>query len=687
VNKDFLYNLLPSFIRYRDAFEGEPLRALMTVLESQALTLEQDLYGLYDNWFIETCDPWVVPYIGDLLGVHGLAEARHVVFSQRAQVANTLAYRRRKGTLGALARAAQDATGWYAQVVKGTDQLVLSASVHHPKAGRQGSLNLRDAAVLDPAATPFLPWARTADVRSPNNPVPGRPDGSGFGSPVGLGLHFWRLQAYPVARADARPIGRLGALDLFTFSPFGDDRPLFNLPRTLGGFSGPMTEQDVPGPLRRQPLAEEIAARREGRSPATDYFGEPVAFQVALGLPGRKPEIVDPKEIVIWDLTRRAPAPDLGSARLVVDPVSGRLALPAGARGKAPEVSYCYGFGADIGGGPYRRPGVAEPDADTWEAVISSRPGGLGSYRGQTGEDVLCYRGLAEALAAWPRDPQGRPKASVRFLDSATYEMPAAMEIALPQGKTQLTLEAADGAVPFLLAPKGLTFRADTHADILLSGLWIEGGITVGGSVHLEVHHSTVRPPRDAPASWAVRMEEAGKPHLALVSSITGPLRLARGADGLTAHDSIIDGGETPAIAAHERSTDETGAQAVLLRCTVFGPVAVESLQAGDTLFTAPVRVEKAWKSQAASSHFPTGSSLGEQEPACVPTFVSMRFGDPGYAQLGPRCPREIAAGGSEGAEIGVFHQLDQPFREARLPAVLNEYVPWGLEARVRFVT
>ena len=60
--------------------------------------LEENLEQLYDDQFIETCADWVVPYIGDLIGyrpLHGVAPA---IASPRAEVANTIAYRRRKGT-------------------------------------------------------------------------------------------------------------------------------------------------------------------------------------------------------------------------------------------------------------------------------------------------------------------------------------------------------------------------------------------------------------------------------------------------------------------------------------------------------------------------------------------------------------------------------------------------------------
>ena len=64
-----LYKLLPAIHRLRDAEQGEQLRALLGVMETEFERIEQDIAILYDNWFIETCDEWVVPYIGDLLGV------------------------------------------------------------------------------------------------------------------------------------------------------------------------------------------------------------------------------------------------------------------------------------------------------------------------------------------------------------------------------------------------------------------------------------------------------------------------------------------------------------------------------------------------------------------------------------------------------------------------------------------
>src|ERR1043166_6252282 len=83
-----LYQLLPAIYHVRDAQLGEPLKALVALLADQGAVLEEDIAQLYDNWFIETCEEWVVPYIGDLLGVRGLHTIDTTAFTQRAYVAN-----------------------------------------------------------------------------------------------------------------------------------------------------------------------------------------------------------------------------------------------------------------------------------------------------------------------------------------------------------------------------------------------------------------------------------------------------------------------------------------------------------------------------------------------------------------------------------------------------------------------
>ena len=115
---DKVYQLLPALYRIRDAEQGGVLRALCEVLAEDIAVLRENLDQLYDDQFIETCADWVAPYIGDLIGyrtLHGVTERTR---SARAEVANTIAYRRRKGTATVLEQLARDVTGWNARVVE-----------------------------------------------------------------------------------------------------------------------------------------------------------------------------------------------------------------------------------------------------------------------------------------------------------------------------------------------------------------------------------------------------------------------------------------------------------------------------------------------------------------------------------------------------------------------------------------
>src|SRR5207247_2466375 len=111
VDTEGLFELLPAHYRVRDRERGSALEALLNVANDQLDRLERDIERLYDNWFIETCDEWVVSYLGDLLGVRGLTPAANGTFTQRGLVANTIAHRRAKGTAALLEQLARDVTG------------------------------------------------------------------------------------------------------------------------------------------------------------------------------------------------------------------------------------------------------------------------------------------------------------------------------------------------------------------------------------------------------------------------------------------------------------------------------------------------------------------------------------------------------------------------------------------------
>ena len=100
---DQLARLLPEFVRARDAAVGSPLRALLAVIAEQADIVAGDLDQLYADWFVETCQDWVLAYLGDLVGYRvppgpaGLGVARTpsavlraAALDPRRDVANTV---------------------------------------------------------------------------------------------------------------------------------------------------------------------------------------------------------------------------------------------------------------------------------------------------------------------------------------------------------------------------------------------------------------------------------------------------------------------------------------------------------------------------------------------------------------------------------------------------------------------
>ena len=142
---DRLYRFLPAVYRERDLAAGEPLRALLGIIAEQVDIVEQDIEQLYDNWFIETCDDWVVPYIGDLLGYRvlndgsdpgatnspGISEHRNILVPRR-DVANTIRYRRRKGTVGLLDDLVASVAGWstiHWSLCRATEKLAIALAM------------------------------------------------------------------------------------------------------------------------------------------------------------------------------------------------------------------------------------------------------------------------------------------------------------------------------------------------------------------------------------------------------------------------------------------------------------------------------------------------------------------------------------------------------------------------------
>ena len=218
-----LYDRLPEIYRIRDSEQTPPgqLQAYLGAVEQAFGAIHESIEALYDDFFIETCDDWVIPYIADLLGASHLAGDACTL---RADVADTIALRRRKGTLGALERLARNLTGWPAFAAEMRPNLGWTQHLNHqrPDAGGRppygaatirpatprigGTVAIRDPAMLALTGSAFDPFAVTPDVKRAD-------DGARHVNLPNLALYLWRLAAYRigVTRPLLKGVSDLGA--------------------------------------------------------------------------------------------------------------------------------------------------------------------------------------------------------------------------------------------------------------------------------------------------------------------------------------------------------------------------------------------------------------------------------------------------------------------------------------------
>ena len=460
-NPDRLYNLMPVVHRLRDAERGYPLRALLQVISEQVNLVEADIAQLYENWFIETCQDWVVPYIGELIGYRPVVDTNDLASAQsargqaeerilipRQEVANTIHYRRRKGTLSLLHDLAGAVGGWPAHTVEFYKLLGVAQNINylHPHRGR--TVDVRDGSALERIGGPFDEEARTVDVRRVNSHR-----SRGRANIPEVGVFVWRLKTYSVTQTPAYCYEEESP-NCFLFSVLGNDTRLYSNGR-------------YPVPIGRRNLKADVAR----------YYGPGKSFEILVGA-GRHP--VPAKHIVAADLTdwTYRPLPET----VAVDPVLGRFAFPPGhARKQGVWVSYYYGFSADIGGGEYNRP-LTEASGSTIYLV---------------GETETFTR-LGDALAQWIKD--GPTNAVIEITDSGVYVEP--IDISLKAGQT-LQIRAANRQRPVIRLldwqtsqPDDLSVTGEAGSWLTLDGLLITGrGVQISGAVAgVTIRHCTLVP-------------------------------------------------------------------------------------------------------------------------------------------------------------------------------------------------
>jgi hypothetical protein len=670
-----LYALLPSIYRVRDAEQGGPLRALVEVLASQAAVLGESLDQLYDDQFVETAAPWVLPYIGDLLGIEGLPAEP---LTPRAEVADTLAYRRRKGTAHVLERLARDATGLPARAVEFFQLLAWTQHVNHVRRENLAWLPVRGAARLEQLGGAFERLEGAPDLAH-NVDVRRIATGRGKYNVPNVGVFLWRLRAYPLTGSPAVP-RTPGEKRRFRFSPLGNDAPLFNLPATEEDPSTLAAPENVPAPLSRRAMMAGLATLY-GTSVAVDRDdGAGTLTRVPLD----KVRVCD---LSAWTL------PPAGMVS--IDPVLGRLACGT-AQAAPPRVTFHYGFSADVGGGEYRR-GVATEDVGTVVTVA------------EQGADATT---IAGALAILGTTDSG----VIEIGDGLRYAAPPALDAT---GR-RLTLRARDGVRPTLLLAADLELRGTAGDAVTLDGLLLAGGrvvVDAGGGVEglgeVTLRHCTLvpglaldgggAPLHPAIPSLVVRAPEC---RVTVERCILGPVRAALDGE-LVVADSVLDATAAGRTALADEAGTGFGPSLRITSSTVIGKVKADALElASNTLFLAelgagdlpadwpgPVLARRRQAGCARFCYVPPRSRTPRRFH-CVPGTeaedgrvrpwpASTRYGHPRYAQLPPGTPVEIRRGSDDEDEIGVLHHLYLSRREAHLRARLDEYLRFGLEAGV----
>jgi hypothetical protein len=442
------------------------------------------------------------------------------------------------------------------------------------------------------------------------------------------------------------------------------------------------------------------------RPPNSRYYGPDRSMCVIADGQPLPPDKVTAVDLSAWQ------RPEAGL--VAIDPELGRLAFAVGGEpAKSIAVSYNYAFSAPLGGGPYeRRARLSDPGSFDWIGTV-----------GPSGE----FPSIDAALAAWAQ--QGPARGLVQIVDSGNYTLTTSS--LAPPADALLVLAAADQERPSLCLSPSFTVTAPAGglAALSLSGLLVQGAIALSGTGALQIDlvDCSLIPARHADESSYpdpdVLVADATLAGLkvSLRHSIAGALRLAGAAPcELRIADSIVDSfGSAFAIAADDAG-QAPGPPCFIERSTIFGQVFVTELRlASDVLFMGRVELTSGTGDCLRYSYLPPDSSpapgfrcqprMALAEAAAelglpsiddlppevrdrvlkevTPSFTSLHYPDPGYAQLSLSSSALIRTGASNGAEMGAFNFLRQPQRAEMLDRLAREYLPLGCQADIRCVT
>lgn len=725
-----LWELIPPI--YRDEDRDGVLRSLVEVLADQAAIVRRSTDRLWEDLFIDLCDDWAVPYLGELVGTRMVSALDPR--GRRVDVANTIYYRRRAGTLAVLEGLTADITGWEGTVVEEFRQLVRMPHGLDTAPAATGRLTGTPAHGLPDLRRPrggrlaYGAWdeyAHLPDSRRHHGGLDGR---YGLGK---LAFHLYRLGSFAVLRATPKLLAPdANNRRRFTFDPSGRTIPLFGThsrPDFTDGWRRAL-EWELPAPIRCEVLghAEYLITEAQVLSWTADAAvtaaqadvlrrlrGVTVASEAALrtrltelfnaaGVPA--PGLAATRRIladaIVADCGKATLLPTAGTVGgadrwsilveanpaggapsavaqevtaagnlvagsvspadmvLVIDAENGLGVFSSGPQPATIAVSYAYGFSGAVGAGAYGRPGLPAVD------VSAQRRGG-------------------GAIAVPPPSAGG----TVSIMDSATYG-PVANLTAQPQ----LRLLAASEQRPYVQLTADLVITAGRpDSELVIDGWWL--GSTGPHTIRLaaaananwasvRIAHTTLDPgghDADGAALGPITLSiESPVADLVLDACVTGPITVAGTGfvERATMTNSIIHGTD---VALNQPDGDLH-----ISDCTVIGRLTAHLIEASQLLCTGPITIENVQAGCVRFSAFAPLSrvprayrSVEIDNPQTL--FTSLRFGDPGYAQLSDIAPAAITRGGEDGTEMGAFHYLLNRVKLDSLATKVAEFLPFGL--------
>ncbi len=697
-----------------------PLQSLLMVIQEQLKAVAYDLDQLYSDQFIETCATWVIPYIGDLIGYQSIAGIAPSVDNPRSEVANTISFRRRKGTVLVMEQLARDATGWGAHAVEFFRILGDTQYMNHVRLDNYYAPDLRRWQPSLYIDTGFDRTAHKVDVRRIDTTIALE---QGRYNIQNIGIFLWSLSAFSVTKGAPAAIdtNAAGHPLLYTFNPLGMDIPLFHKADSQGAdITAPAQPYNVADRLRRRVLCADLQ-----QGVGATYYGP--GASLALWLDGN---LLNPYQIQVCELAAADGSwinlPATNAYAATVDPESGRMALPASSSATADlAVSYQYGFNAPMGGGEYARSANPNGFIVTDEAHIFPFPDTAAPARYNSLQQAIDYA-LEQLGVNGQAAVEIGPTQTIS--NTGTPALTPALTIDVPAGAT-LELRAADGALATLLVDEEIAVTGGPSSTCVLNGLLIASPkptMSAGKPSAAALVHAPAQMPDGSPnqlgqlsltyctlvPGWSVSI--AGEPQfpsqpaliaepsgleLALTLSISGALQTGEFVI-TTACDSIVDATVNTGIAYTSVNGANGGAGGALslLGCTVIGKAhATEltlvsnsifwaKLAAGDS-WTAPLIADRKQAGCVRFSFLPVGAvtprrfKCVEQALASAqPIFFSLRYGAPNYAKLLAATSSLIRQGASDGGEMGAFHFVLAPLREADLRVRIEEYLPVGLE-------